>query len=133
MGRFADVVPPWGGTVVEIDLSTAVKAGYDNIRGRPTRWAATIVSPLRMPYRLIHHVYSVRGYACATTQHRFHLPLVEFVNFPLLPPSFDVRWPPRRTAAAARLGTGLPHMAVWFYGTRFVAASTLDSSSSGSP
>ncbi len=129
MGRFADVVSRRGGTVVEIDLSTAVEAAYDNIGWRPTRWAATIVSPLRTPYRLIHRFYSVRGYARATAQRRFHLQRIEFYNFPLLPRPFDVLWP-RLTAATVRLATGLHHTALWFCGTGFVAVSTLDSSSS---
>ena len=34
MGRFADVVSRWGGTVVGIDLSTAVEAAYENLKSR---------------------------------------------------------------------------------------------------
>src|SRR5687768_3075286 len=129
MGRFADVVSRWGGTVVEIDLITAVGAAYDNIGRRLTRWAATIVSPLRTPYRLIHRFYSVGGYACATAQQRFHLQPVEFYNFPVLSRPFDVLWP-RFTTATVRLATGPRHTALRFCGTGFVAVSTLDSSSS---
>ncbi|WP_447977160.1 methyltransferase domain-containing protein [Candidatus Nitrospira bockiana] len=35
MGRFADVVARWGGTVVGIDLSAAIEAAFDNIGARP--------------------------------------------------------------------------------------------------
>jgi SAM-dependent methyltransferase len=34
MGRFADVISRWGGTVVGIDLSTAVEAAYENLKSR---------------------------------------------------------------------------------------------------
>jgi hypothetical protein len=126
MGRFADVVSRWGGTVVEIDLITTVEAAYGNIGRRLTRWAAMIVFPLRKPYWLIHRFYSVGGYARATAQQR--LP-VEFYNVPVLPHPFDVLWP-RLTTATVRLSTGPRHVALRFCGAGFVAVSTLDSSSS---
>lgn len=128
MGRFADVVSRRGGTVVEIDVSTAVEAAYDNIGRRLTRWAANVFL-LRTPSRLIHRFSSVGGYARATAQQCFHLQRVEFYNFPVIPRPFDVLWP-RLTAATARLATGLRHTALRFCGTAFVAVPTLDSFSS---
>jgi hypothetical protein len=126
MGRFAGVVSRWGGTIVEIDWITAVDAAYDNIGRGLTRWAATIVFPLRTPYRLIKSVYSVAGYARATAQ-QLHLQRVEFSNFPVQPRPFDVLRP-RLTAVTIRLATGLRHWALRLCGTGFVARSTLDSS-----
>lgn len=126
---FADVVSRRGGTVVEIDLSTAVEAAYGNIGQRLTRWTATIVVLLRTPSRLMHRFSSVGGYARATAQPCFHLQRVEFYNFPVLPRPFDVLWP-RLPAATARLATGLRHMALRSCGTAFVAVPTLDASSS---
>ena len=126
---FADVVSRRGGTVVEIDLSTAVEAAYGNIGQRLTRWTATIVFLLRTPSRLIHRFSSVGGYARATAEQCFHLQRVEFYNFPVLPRPFDVLWP-RLTAATARLATGLRHTALRFCGTEFVAVPTQGASSS---
>jgi 2-polyprenyl-3-methyl-5-hydroxy-6-metoxy-1,4-benzoquinol methylase len=34
MGRFADVVSRWGGTVIGIDLSTAVESAHENLKAR---------------------------------------------------------------------------------------------------
>ena len=126
---FADVVSRRGGTVVEIDLSTAVEAAYGNIGQRLTRWVATIVFLLRTPSRLVHRFSSVGGYARATEQPCFHLQRVEFYNFPVLPRPFDVLWP-RLTAATGRVATGLRHTALRFCGTAFVAVPKMDCFSS---
>jgi SAM-dependent methyltransferase len=60
MGRFADVVSRWGGTVVGIDLSTAVEAAYDNIGRRPNvHLLQADISQLPFPDGTFDYIYSI--------------------------------------------------------------------------
>jgi SAM-dependent methyltransferase len=60
MGRFADVVSRWGGTVVGIDLSTAVEAAYENIGRRPNvHLLQADISQLPFPEGTFEYIYSI--------------------------------------------------------------------------